>query len=94
MALLHNRLHSEGVHIPELDNLIEIYNSQTRQQNLIKNWQRINTVNYAPVLTSTVYFHKSLYLLYVHLKLGTTLLVFKTSFGTPLIKRTLQSENG
>ena len=50
MALLHNRMHSEGVRIPELENLIEINNSQTRQQKLLKNWQRIRAVDYAPVV--------------------------------------------
>ena len=50
MALLHNRLHSEGVDIPELENLIDINHSQTRQQNLLKNWQRIRNVDYAPVV--------------------------------------------
>ena len=50
MALLHNRMRSEGVEVPKLENLIDINNSQARQQNLLKNWQRIRDVDYAPVV--------------------------------------------
>ena len=50
MALLHNRLQSEGVNIPDLKNLIEVLQSPNRQQILLQNWQRIRDVDYAPVV--------------------------------------------
>ena len=50
MALLHNRMRSEGVDVPELDSLIDINQSQARQKNLLKNWKRIRDVDYAPVV--------------------------------------------
>ena len=50
MALLHNRLQSEGVNIPDLKNLIEVLKSPNRQRILLQNWQRIRDVDYAPVV--------------------------------------------
>ena len=50
MALLHNRLQSEGVNIPDLKNLIEVLDSPNRQRILLQNWQRIRDVDYAPVV--------------------------------------------
>ena len=50
MALLHNRLQSEGVNIPGLKNLIEVLDSPNRQRILLQNWQRIRDVDYAPVV--------------------------------------------
>ena len=49
MALLHNRLHGEGVRIPELASLIAIRNAPNKQIALLDNWQRIRDVDYAPV---------------------------------------------
>ena len=50
MALLHNRLHSEGVRIPELASLIAIRSAPNKQIALLDNWQRIRDVDYAPVV--------------------------------------------
>ena len=50
MALLQNRIRSEGVRIPGLDTLIEIHCAPNRQTVLIDNWQRIRKVDYAPVV--------------------------------------------
>lgn len=50
MALLQNRLHSEGVRIPELDSLIAIRRAPNKQIALLDNWQRIRDVDYAPVV--------------------------------------------
>ena len=50
MALLQNRLQSEGVNIPDLKNLIEVLDSPNRQRILLQNWQRIRDVDYAPVV--------------------------------------------
>ncbi len=50
MALLHNRMRSEGVDIPGLKSLIEILESTNRQLVLLRNWFRIRDVDYAPVV--------------------------------------------
>ena len=50
MALLHNRLQSELINIPDLKNLIEVLDSPNRQRILLQNWQRIRDVDYAPVV--------------------------------------------
>ena len=50
MALLHNRLQSELINIPDLKNLIEVLDSPNRQRILLQNWQRIRDIDYAPVV--------------------------------------------
>ena len=50
MALLQNRMHSEGVRIPDLEPLIAIRSDQNKQVALLNNWQRIRDVDYAPVV--------------------------------------------
>ena len=50
MALLQNRIRSEGARIPGLDTLIEIRHASNKQTALLDNWQRIRKVDYAPVV--------------------------------------------
>lgn len=50
MALLHNRMYSEGVQIPNLESLMEVRRALNRQRALLANWQRIRDVDYAPVV--------------------------------------------
>lgn len=50
MALLQNRLRSEGIRIPELETLIQIRESSNKQIALLDNWKRIREVDYAPVV--------------------------------------------
>ena len=50
MALLQNRIRSEGVRIPDLDTLIAIRSVSNKQVVLLDNWQRIRDVDYAPVV--------------------------------------------
>ena len=50
MALLQNRMRTEGVRIPDLDPLIRIRSAQNKQVALLDNWQRIRAVDYAPVV--------------------------------------------
>ena len=50
MALLHNRLHGEGVRIPELASLTTIDIARNRQVALLRNWRLIRDVDYAPVV--------------------------------------------
>ena len=50
VALLHNRLQSELINIPDLTNLIEVLESPNRQIILLQNWRRIRDVDYAPVV--------------------------------------------
>ena len=50
MALLHNRMYSEGVQIPNLESLMEVRRALNRQKALLVNWQRIRDVDYAPVV--------------------------------------------
>lgn len=50
MALLHNRMYSEGVPIPDLESLMEVRAAPNRQSSLLANWKRIRNVDYAPVV--------------------------------------------
>ena len=50
MALLQNRMHSEGLRIPGLKSLLAIRRSRNKQTALLDNWQRIRKVDYAPVV--------------------------------------------
>ena len=50
MALLHNRMYSEGVQIPNLESLMEVRRALNRQRALLVNWQCIRDVDYAPVV--------------------------------------------
>lgn len=50
MALLQNRMYSEGVKIPDLQSLMEICEASSRQKSLLTNWQCIRNVDYAPVV--------------------------------------------
>ena len=50
MALLQNRMRSEGIRIEDLDTLIDIRSARNRQTALLDNWQRIRDVDYAPVV--------------------------------------------
>ena len=50
IALLQNRMRSEGIRIPELDTLIDIRAARNRQMALSDNWKRIRSVDYAPVV--------------------------------------------
>lgn len=50
MALLHNRMYSEGVEIPGLKSLMEVHGALNRQRSLLENWQHIRDVDYAPVV--------------------------------------------
>ena len=50
MALLQNRMRSEGIRIPDLDPLVAVRNTPNKQTALLDNWQRIRDVDYAPVV--------------------------------------------
>lgn len=50
MALLQNRMHSEGVKIEGLQTLVEVRNAPNKQTALLDNWMRIREVDYAPVV--------------------------------------------
>ena len=50
MALLHNRMRSEGVGVAGLASLVSIKNAQSRLGMLVENWRRIRAVDYAPVV--------------------------------------------
>ncbi len=50
MALLQNRMHSEGVKIEGLQTLVEVRNAPNKQTALLDNWERIREVDYAPVV--------------------------------------------
>ena len=50
MALLQNRMRSEGIRISGLDTLIDLRYAPNKQTDLIDNWQRIRDVDYAPVV--------------------------------------------
>ena len=50
MALLQNRMRTEGVRVPGLDPLIRVRGAQNKQVALLDNWKRIRTVDYAPVV--------------------------------------------
>ncbi|MCY3879120.1 MAG: hypothetical protein OXF74_08070 [Rhodobacteraceae bacterium] len=50
MALLQNRMCSEGIRIPDLDTLLTVRNAPNRQTALLDNWARIRAVDYAPVV--------------------------------------------
>ena len=50
MALLQNRMRSEGMRISGLDTLVAIRKSPNKQTALLDNWQRIREVDYAPVV--------------------------------------------
>ena len=50
MALLQNRMRSEGIRISGLDTLIAVRNAPNKQTALLDNWQRIRDVDYAPVV--------------------------------------------
>ncbi len=50
MALLQNRMRSEGIRIEDLDTLIDIRSAGNRQTALLDNWKRIREVDYVPVV--------------------------------------------
>lgn len=50
MALLQNRMRSEGHRIPGLKPLLAIRRSRNKQTALLNNWRRIRAVDYAPVV--------------------------------------------
>lgn len=50
MALLQNRMRSEGIRIPELEPLAAVRSAPNRQIALLDNWQRIRDVDYVPVV--------------------------------------------
>ena len=50
MALLQNRMRSQGVRIPGLETLLGIRRASNKQSALLDNWQRIRGVDYAPVV--------------------------------------------
>ena len=50
MALLQNRMHSEGMRLPGLDALITLRSVPNTQVSLLDNWRRIREVDYAPVV--------------------------------------------
>lgn len=50
MALLQNRMRSEGLRIPGLKPLLAIRRSRSKQTALLDNWRRIRAVDYAPVV--------------------------------------------
>ena len=50
MALLQNRMRSDGIRIPGLDALITLRNVPNTQVSLLDNWRRIREVDYAPVV--------------------------------------------
>ena len=50
MALLQNRMRSEGIRISGLDTLVAVRNTPNKQIALLDNWQRIREVDYAPVV--------------------------------------------
>ena len=50
MALLHNRLQSEGIRIDGLQPLMDIHSAGNKQVFLFDNWRRIRAVDYGPVV--------------------------------------------
>ena len=50
MALLQNRMRSEGIRISNLETLVAVRNATNKQTALLDNWQRIRDVDYAPVV--------------------------------------------
>ena len=50
MALLQNRMRSEGMQINGLDTLLAVRSAENKQTALLDNWQRIREVDYAPVV--------------------------------------------
>ena len=50
MALLQNRMRSEGIQITGLDTLLAVRSAANKQTALLDNWQRIREVDYAPVV--------------------------------------------
>ena len=50
MALLQNRMRSEGIRISSLETLVAVRNAPNKQTALLDNWQRIRDVDYAPVV--------------------------------------------
>ena len=59
MALLQNRMRSEGIRISGLDSLVTVRNAPNKQVALLDNWQRIRDVDYAPVVDpALVVLHK------------------------------------
>ena len=50
MALLQNRMRSEGIRVDGLQTLVEVRNAPNKQTALLDNWERIRNVDYAPVV--------------------------------------------
>ncbi len=50
MALLQNRMRSEGIRVAGLDPLVALRNAPNKQTALLDNWQRIRDIDYAPVV--------------------------------------------
>ena len=50
MALLQNRMRSEGIRISGLDTLVAVRGALNKQTALLDNWRRIREVDYAPVV--------------------------------------------
>ncbi len=50
MALLQNRMRSEGIRIAGLETLVAVRSAPNKQTALLDNWQRIRDVDYAPVV--------------------------------------------
>jgi len=50
MALLQNRMRSEGHRVPGLKPLLTIRNSRSKQTALLDDWQKIRAIDYAPVV--------------------------------------------
>ncbi len=50
MALLQNRMRSEGIRVAGLDPLVAVRNAPNKQTALLDNWQRIRDIDYAPVV--------------------------------------------
>ena len=50
MALLQNRMRSEGIRISGLDTLVAVRNAPNKQTALLDNWRRIRDVDYVPVV--------------------------------------------
>ncbi len=50
MALLQNRMHSEGINIKGLQTLVQVRNAPNKQTALLDNWDRIRKVDYVPVV--------------------------------------------
>ena len=50
MALLQNRMRSEGIRISGLDTLVAVRNAPNKQVALLDNWQKIRDIDYAPVV--------------------------------------------